>query len=134
MIHLNDLKTVVDFMKGLQGATLDDPHLGMSIDTIHHLWNLPHEPPTIIDRVTHLAIDLYLATPLAVTYKTICEAMWYFDSNIELPSYYKIQHLVADITGIESVVHHICINSCVAYTGPFMDLDACPVCSEPRYN
>jgi hypothetical protein len=42
--------------------------------------------------------------------------------------------LVADLTGIESIVHHMCINSCVAFTGPFSDLDTCPVCSESRYN
>jgi hypothetical protein len=134
-IHLGDLKTAADFVKGLQRATLDDPHLGMSVEAVHRLRNPPHDqPPTVFDRVTRLAIDLYLANPSAVTYETICEAMWRFDPNIGLPSYYKIQRLVADVTGVESVVHHMCINSCVAYTGPFMDLDACPVCSEPRYD
>jgi hypothetical protein len=31
-------------------------------------------------------------------------------------------------------VHHMCINSCIAYTGLFLELDACPICSEPRYD
>ena len=26
---------------------------------------------------------------------------------------------MADLTGIESIVHHMCVNSCVAYTDPF---------------
>ena len=42
--------------------------------------------------------------------------------------------LVAEVTGVESVVHNMCINSCIAYTGPFLGLDSCPTCSEPRYD
>jgi hypothetical protein len=38
------------------------------------------------------------------------------------------------MTGIESLVHDMCINSCVAYTGPFVGLDACPISSEARYD
>jgi hypothetical protein len=38
------------------------------------------------------------------------------------------------MTGIESLVHDMCINSCIAYTGPFAGLEACPVCSEGHYN
>ncbi len=29
---------------------------------------------------------------------------------------------------------HMCINSCVAYTGLFKALEVCPVCDEPRFN
>jgi hypothetical protein len=39
-----------------------------------------------------------------------------------------------DLTGIESVVHHMCVNSCIVYTGPFADLESCPVCSESQYD
>jgi len=28
----------------------------------------------------------------------------------------------------------MCVKSCIAYTGPFVDLNACPLCSEPRYD
>jgi hypothetical protein len=54
--------------------------------------------------------------------------------HIDLPSYYRTTRLVSEITGVESVVHRMCINSCVAYTGPFLNLEACPICSEPRYD
>ena len=42
--------------------------------------------------------------------------------------------LVLKITGIESIVYHMCINSCIAYTGPFLNLEACPICSELWYD
>ncbi|KIM52276.1 hypothetical protein SCLCIDRAFT_141549 [Scleroderma citrinum Foug A] len=28
----------------------------------------------------------------------------------------------------------MCVNSCVAFVGPFLELDACPECDEPRFN
>ena len=31
------------------------------------------------------------------------------------------------------MTNDMCINSCHAFTGPFTDLDACSICSEPRY-
>jgi hypothetical protein len=51
-----------------------------------------------------------------------------------MPSYYKTKHLVADLTGIESIMHNMCINSCVTYTGPFEDKESCLICSEPQYD
>lgn len=51
-----------------------------------------------------------------------------------LPSSYKTKWLVTELTGIDSIVHDMCINSCIAYTGPFSDLDSCPKCSEARYD
>ena len=42
-IHLTDLKRAVDFIKGLQNPTLDDPALGMSIKAVECLRNPTHE-------------------------------------------------------------------------------------------
>ena len=52
-IHLSDLKTAAEFVKGLQGATLDDPSLGMSDEALHRLQNPPcDQSPVVIDNVT----------------------------------------------------------------------------------
>ena len=131
-IHLRELKMTTEFVKVLQGATLDNPSMGMSDEALHHLWNPPHDQSSVvIDKVTQLAIDLYLGNPSEATYETNHRAILHFLSDVELPSYYKIKCSVAELTGVESVVHHMCIKSCIAYTGPFLDLNACPLCSEP---
>lgn len=36
-------------------------------------------------------------------------------------------------TGISEIVEDICINSCMAFTGPYEKDDICPCCSKPRY-
>jgi len=134
-IHCDDLRTAVEFMKGLQGATLEDPSLGMSDGALHRLWNPPHkQSPRVVDKVTQLAIDLFLGNPLEATYETNRRAILRFQLDLDLMSYYKVKSLVANLTGIESVIHHMCVKSCIAYTGPFVDLDACPLCSELRYD
>ena len=134
-IYLGDLIIAAEFIKGLQGATLDNPSLGMSDEALQHLWNPPYEQsPRVVDKVTWLAIDLYVGTPSEATYVTVHKAILCFLPDLELLSYYKIKHLVADLTGIESVMLHMCVNFCIAYTGPFLDIKACPVCSEPQYD
>jgi len=37
------------------------------------------------------------------------------------------------MSGVTSLVHDMCINGCLAFTGPFAGLEACLTCSEPRY-
>jgi hypothetical protein len=105
-IHLSDIKTEAEFVKGLQGATLDDPSLGMSDEALHRLQNLPHkQSPIDIDKDTQLAIDLYLGNPSEATYEMNRKAILDFSPGVDLPSYYKIKRLVADLTGVGSVMH-----------------------------
>jgi hypothetical protein len=40
--------------------------------------------------------------------------------------------MITEITGVTSVVHLMCKNSCLAFTGPFSDYDKCPKCNEPK--
>ena len=135
IIHLSNLKTAADFVEALQDTTLDDPTLGMSDNALHRLRNPLREQPAIdTDGYTHLVIKLYMGNPSEMTYETNRRAILDTFPHADLPSYYRIKRLVADLTGIESIVHHMCIKSCVAYTGPFLDLQECPMCSEPRYD
>ena len=55
------------------------------------------------------------------------------DSVLSLAS---VKKRIQDLTGVVPIVHDMCPNSCVAYTGPFADLDTCPIsdCQESQYN
>ena len=134
-IHLDNLRTSTDFVKVLRQITLDDPMLSMSSDAIEHLRNPPCEAPSLsIDTDTRMALELFLNDPSEKAYKKSHGTILRRHPDDILPSYYKTKHFVADLTGIESIVHHMCINSCIAYMGPFSDLGTCPVCSEPWYD
>ena len=134
-ICLNDLKLTVDFINALQCTSLDDPNTGLSSDALERLRNPLREQPSLsVDKDTRLAIDLFLGNPSEITYETNRAAILRCFPDCNLPTYYKTNRLVADLTGIKSIIHHMCVNSCIAYTGPFMELQSCPICSEPRYD
>ena len=109
--------------------------LGMSSDAIKRLRNPSHKALSLsVDADTRMALELFLNDPSEKAYKKSHGTILCRHPDDILPSYYKTKRFVADLTGIESIVHHMCINSCIAYTGPFSDLETCPVCSEPRYD
>jgi hypothetical protein len=107
----------------------------MSTEAVEHLCNPTCERPYLaLNNDTWLVINLFLGNPSELTYKTNhkCILRRYLDCT--LPTYYKIKCLVSEMTGIESLVHNMCINSCVAYTSPFAGLDTCSICSKARYD
>ena len=53
--------------------------------------------------------------------------------ELEFDSEYKALKLLFDLSDLKPKIHHCCINSCIAYTGKYADLDICPFCQEPRY-
>jgi hypothetical protein len=135
VVHLDDLRLCAEFVKALQAATLSDPSVGLSEEAVARLCNPLHglsSPPLDVDQ--QLALDLYLLNPSEATYKANRAAFLHHSPHINIPSYYRTMCLVLEITGIELVVHNMCINSCIMYTGPFLNLKACPICLEPWYD
>jgi hypothetical protein len=57
-----------------------------------------------------------------------------FRHKLNIHSLYVITHRMAILSGIEPQWFDCCVNSCIAYTGSYQDLDECPICSETRRN
>ena len=53
--------------------------------------------------------------------------------GIELLSHYRIERQARILSGIITWEHHMCVRSCLGFTGPFADLERCPECGESRY-
>jgi hypothetical protein len=51
----------------------------------------------------------------------------------ELLTYYLVQQEARKLSGIVTWEHHMCIKSCVGFTGPYANLENCPQCHQPRY-
>ncbi len=56
------------------------------------------------------------------------------DNFEALPSLYVVKERIKEITGVYPLMHDMCPNTCMAYTGPFSELSSCTKCSTPRYN
>ena len=53
--------------------------------------------------------------------------------DTELLTYYLVQQEARKLSGIVTWEHHMCIKSCVGFTGPYANLENCPKCHQPRY-
>lgn len=122
------------FIERIRNATLDNG--GLDEHTKWRLRNPIEEVGEINDPQIRLSIDIYLSVTNTseATYNKVRDAVLrcYPESNIL--SYHSVKRHIADLTGIVSVLHDMCINSCHAFTGPFEDLETCHFCTEPRYD
>jgi hypothetical protein len=117
----------------LKTASLDNGHLAPEV--VSRLKN----PPSGTIELTpddQLSLELFISTHnfpqhVYMSVKNIIEHRY---PESKLLSLDKVKQLTVEITGISPIRDHMCIKSCVAYTGPFKALDACPVCNEPRFD
>lgn len=57
-----------------------------------------------------------------------------FRHRIHIESPYILHKHIAQLAGIQETIYHCCPDSCAAFTGKYSELDACPICNEPRYH
>jgi hypothetical protein len=130
---LANIRVALKFIQLLKTASLNDGHLTPDVAT--RLKEPPSGPVDLTpDELLSLEIFISMQTTAQRVYTSVKVAIERRYPESELLSYDKVKQLVADITGVFPITDHMCVKSCVAYTGPFHDLEACPVCNEPRYD
>lgn len=132
--RLHELQVSQAFIEALRVAKLDESNL--SAATIARLRTPSHEPHAITE-LERAALRMFLARGDASeeNYMDHREAMIKLHKeDAALPTYEQLKVLVAELTGIHALREDMCINSCIAYTGPFAAREDCPYCSEPRYD
>ncbi len=132
---LDNLKEAQAFIELLKNATLDDEHSALSKETVDAIRNPVTEPLTIDDPSFRLSLDIFLACDKSSekTYGKMCAAVLRYDPLCEILSYEQVLHRIKIMSGVVPMFHDMCINSCMAYTGPFKSLLVCKYCEEPRY-
>ena len=131
---LDDLQTSVQFIHLLENACLDNDPLPDHIrDCLCHPTS---GIQSLDDPDLRLSIDLYLATGNASeeTYRAARNAILRRFPDVNILSYEKVKQKIEELTGVISIVTDMCPKSCLAYTGPFADLEHCPLCHAPRYD
>ncbi|KAI6004300.1 hypothetical protein EDD15DRAFT_2130849, partial [Pisolithus albus] len=125
----------MSFIETIRSATLDDG-TGLTGEALERLRNPPKDPLCVDDPYTELALSMFIALEHSseITYEKIRKAIQKCLQGIELPSFHQTKRLLADLSGVMSVVKDMCVNSCATYVGPLSDMDTCPECSEPRYD
>ncbi|KAG2744318.1 hypothetical protein P692DRAFT_201721996, partial [Suillus brevipes Sb2] len=140
LAKLPKIKETMEYILALKNATLEDPMAKLGDDALERLRNPPQGPITIDSPGIRHSISMYLALEHASqeaydrimrsTRRNFTEA----DGIDDLLSFYRVERLIAEYTGVESIKHDMCLNSCLAFTGPFADLDNCPMCGTSRWD
>lgn len=97
----------------------------------------PLEQPLDIDNPDiRLSIELFLSISNASqdTYTSARAAILRRHPNDPILSFDQAKRKVSELSGVVSIVHDMCPSSCVAYTGPYKNLETCPKCGEPRFD
>ncbi|KAG1831174.1 hypothetical protein F4604DRAFT_2023567 [Suillus subluteus] len=123
-------KDAIAFIRALQHASLDDPCAKLNDAALH-------QPLKIEDPALRHAITTYFTLEHSANeaYERIRKsAARCFEGAADVPSHARIERLIAEYTGVESIEHDMCPESCVAFTGPFAELEHCPICGTERYD
>lgn len=132
---IEDVSIALKFIELLKNASLDNEEESLTTEVLDQIRGPFQEPLTLDNPDERLSLDLFLAVTNASeeTYNSVRDGILrrYPDSGIL--TYYKVKRLVAQLTGIIPIIHDMCVNCCVGYTGPFAALDCCPECGEKRY-
>jgi hypothetical protein len=128
----------IAFVKLLREASLDDPVAKLDDAALTRLRN-PYETCLEIDsRAVWHRISMYFALEHSAidAYESIQRsAMRCLEGKAtQIPSYYNVERLIAEYTGVELIEHDMCPDTCVAFTGPFTDLEHCPICNAEHYD
>jgi hypothetical protein len=137
-VCMEEIKIAYEFSQIVKTARLGDAHDGLDDAHRERLRNPPQECLDITDPDIRLSLDLYLAMGNASqqSYKDTCQAVLrrFPNSGCKPLSYYQIQRHVDKLSGVVPIVHDMCINTCIAFTGPWSTVDKCPKCQTMRYD
>ena len=122
------------FVQMVEDATLESQ---LSPDDLYTLRNprahssTPSDDPDLLLSISCF-IDLMNSSQEA--YQKICRNIQRRNPEIEPLSYDRVRRKVKKLSGIITLEYDMCVDSCAAFTGPFAELESCPLCHAPRYD
>lgn len=122
------------YIAALRDAKLEQSN--MQQDDIERLRAAEPDPfLDITDRHFVKALRTFLSTTNSseATYNAIRSAMLLCYPDDPFLSFDQTKRRVEQLSGVVPISHDMCQDSCVGFTGPLCDLDACPSCGKSRY-
>ncbi|KIK81728.1 hypothetical protein PAXRUDRAFT_155348, partial [Paxillus rubicundulus Ve08.2h10] len=79
-------------------------------------------------------VKLYLKLSHAqVDYNSAHEVIIQHLGTTEFPSLHQAQQAVKHLSSVSSLMNDMCVNTCLAFTGPLAAFKSCPQCGEACY-
>jgi hypothetical protein len=133
---LENLASMQTIIEQIQGASFGEEERQWSDDEFDAFLHPLREQLCIDDPQLRLSLSIYMAlsahsseATYAAVHRSIKEC--YPDST--MLSFDQVRNRLKSISGIRPLHFDMCINSCMAFTGPFSELKKCQFCSEDRF-
>jgi hypothetical protein len=133
IIHLPDLQTTQRFIDSLHTAVLDGT--GMDPEDLENLCNPGPaldllDPSPLLCSIRHFINN---ANASRDHYNNTRAIELLNNPDNEFLSFDQVKRHIQHMSGVVSIEHDLCPESCIAYTGPYEDLDKCPRCYTTWY-
>lgn len=124
------------FIFRLANASLDDPESRLDAAAVERIRNPPQHQLFLDDDLDlEAAVKLYLKLSHAEKdYESAREVLMKSKNIEDFPTLYQAKQAVEKLSGVSGMMHDMCFNSCVSFTGQFAHLESCPICGSSRYN
>jgi hypothetical protein len=133
IIRLPKLETTQLFVNTLRTVSLENS--GMLVEDIESIrnpspaWDL-EDPSPLLRSLRHFINN---ASSSRAHYDGIRNIKLLNNPADDFLSFDQVKRCLGWLSGVVPIQHDMCPGSCVAYTGPYSDLDACPSCSTPCF-
>jgi hypothetical protein len=122
------------FVQMVEDATLESQLSPEDCEALRNPQAHSSTPSDDPDLLLSISCFIDLLNSSQEAYERICDNIKKRDPRIEMLSYDRVKRRVQTLSGIITLKHDMCIKSCAAFTGPFADLESCPLCRQPRYD
>ena len=127
------IRTTIDFIHLVEEATLasqfDPEELAELLDPLEYESVPPDDPGLKLALLNFISFTSLSQTAYEEARQNIQQCF----PDIEILSYYQVERRIQNLSGVITWEHHMCIKSCVGFTGPYVNLEQCPRCGEGRY-
>ncbi|KAK2462167.1 hypothetical protein APHAL10511_005799 [Amanita phalloides] len=127
---LPKLTLAKDMIENIRAAHLEDD---LNEEMLANLRSPPKEPE-VPDKLTLFAMSIFnqLISCSERVYEGVRATIQQF-TGCKLHMHHVVKSKIECTTRVTQLQTDMCINSCVAFTGPFKELDKHPKCNEHRY-
>ena len=133
-VVLDDLVDSLKFVEMLEEATLESHLSPKDLDALRNPGPHLSTPSDNEDLLLSVSCFIDLLHSSQEAYNNIRDNIQRRDPKVEMLSYHEAKTAVRNLSGIVVLQNDMCVGSCVAFTGPYADLDTCPRCGQSRYD
>ena len=135
-ITLANMKSNLEFVGMVENATLESQFSPAVLRDFRNPQGLQFSPSD--DEDLRLSIKLFISSldhnQSQIGYAKNREAILDRYPDSEVLSYDRVKQRVSNLSGVITLKNDMCVDSHVAFTGPFAHLERCPRCGQSRYD